>query len=73
MKGKELKYANGQMRDGKLTWAPPVTEAVFMKSMERLRMSLPYWSDQEDKPAYIRAMKSDIEAFIQQLKTPAEL
>lgn len=71
--GKRAEICKWANEGWKTYWAPPVTEAVFMKSMERLRMSLPYWSDQEDKPAYIRAMKSDIEAFIQQLKTPAEL
>ena len=54
-------------------WVPPVTEAVFMKSISGLKMSVPFWSDEEDKPAYIKAMTNDIKEFIQQLKTPTEL
>ena len=54
-------------------WAPPVTEAVFMKSLVGLKMSVPYWSDEEDKPSYTKVMANDIKEFIQQLKTPIEL
>lgn len=54
-------------------WAPPVTEAVFMKSLTGLKMSTPFWSDEEDKPSYIKVMTNDIKEFIQQLKTPIEL
>ena len=54
-------------------WAPPVTEAIFMKSFVGLKMSVPFWSDEEDKPAYINGMKNDINEFVQQLKTSVEL
>ena len=54
-------------------WAPPVTEAVFMKSLTGLKMCTPFWSDEEDKPSYIKVMTNDIKEFIQQLKTPIEL
>lgn len=54
-------------------WAPPVTEAVFMKSLCGLKMSLPFWSEDEDKHSYLIAMKVDINAFIEQLKTPIKI
>lgn len=37
-------------------WAPPVTEAVFMKSLPGLKMTLPYWSEEKDKDSYIKSM-----------------
>lgn len=54
-------------------WAPPVTEAVFMKSLVGLRMGNPFWSDEEDKPSYIKDMANDINEFVKQLKTPIQL
>ena len=53
-------------------WAPPVTEAVFMKSLTGLKMTLPYWSE-EDKEAYYSSMEKSIENFITALKTPLTL
>ena len=44
-----------------------------MKSFVGLKMSVPFWSDEEDKPAYINGMKNDINEFVQQLKTSVEL
>ena len=64
------KWANERWRT---YWAPPVTEAVFMKSLVGLKMSVPFWSDEEDKSAYIEAMKKEIYEFVQHLKTPIEL
>ena len=48
-------------------WAPPVTEAVFMKSVFGTKMTLLYWSE-EDKEAYLNAMEDDIKEFIAALK-----
>ena len=54
-------------------WAPPVTEAVFMKSLPGLKMTLPYWSE-EDKETYINTMSTNIASFIDALKkNPVEL
>ena len=53
-------------------WAPPVTEAVFMKSLTGLKMTLPYWSE-EDKKAYYSSIKKTIKNFITALKTPLTL
>ena len=54
-------------------WAPPVTEAVFMKSLPGLKMTLPYWSE-EDKETYINTMSMNIASFIDALKkNPVEL
>lgn len=53
-------------------WVPPVTEAVFMKSLPGLKMTLPYWSE-EDKEAYINTMSMDIASFIDALKNPLKL
>lgn len=53
-------------------WAPPVTEAVFMKSLPGLKMTLPYWS-KEDKEAYINTMSVNIASFIDALKNPVKL
>ncbi len=64
------KWANDRWRK---YWVPPVTEAVFMKSYAGLKMSIPFWSDVEDKPAYIKGMTNDISEFVQQLKNPIEL
>lgn len=48
-------------------WAPPVTETVFMKSLPGLKMTLPYWSE-EDKDSYIKSMSMNIASFIDALK-----
>lgn len=53
-------------------WAPPVTEAVFMKSLPGLKMTLPYWSE-EDKDSYIKSMSMNIASFIDALKNPVRL
>lgn len=53
-------------------WVPPVTEAVFMKSLPGFKMTLPYWSE-EDKTTYFTSMKEDIKDFINALKNPATL
>lgn len=53
-------------------WAPPVTEAVFMKSLPGLKMTLPYWS-KEDKDSYIKSMSMNIASFIDALKNPVRL
>lgn len=54
-------------------WAPPVTETVFMKSLPGLKMTLPYWSE-EDKETYINTMSMNIASFIDALKkNPVEL
>lgn len=53
-------------------WAPPVTETVFMKSLPGLKMTLPYWSE-EDKDSYIKSMSMNIASFIDALKNPVRL
>lgn len=53
-------------------WAPPVTEAVFMKSLPGLKMTDPYWSE-EDKKAYRNSMSKDIDSFIDKLKNPVKI
>ena len=53
-------------------WAPPVTEAVFMKSLPGLKMTDPYWSE-EDKKAYRNSMSKDIDSFIDNLKNPVKI
>ena len=53
-------------------WAPPVTEAVFMKSLPGLKMTDPYWSE-NDKNAYQDSMKEDIDRFINALKNPVKI
>lgn len=53
-------------------WAPPVTEAVFMKSLPGLKMTDPYWSE-EDKKAYRISMSKDIDSFIDNLKNPVKI
>ena len=54
-------------------WAPPVTEAVFMKSLPGLKMTLPYWSEEKDKDSYIKSMSINIASFIDALKNPVRL
>ena len=49
-------------------WAPPVTEAVFMKSLVNLNPNIPYWSE-DDKESYLTAMANDIKSFIKAIKT----
>lgn len=49
-------------------WAPPVTEAVFMKSLVNLNPNIPYWSE-DDKESYLTAMANDIKSFIEAIKT----
>ena len=44
-----------------------------MKSLPGLKMTFPYWSQEEDKPAYIKSMRESIENFINELKTPDTL
>ena len=53
-------------------WAPPVTEAVFMKSLPGLKMTLPYWSE-EDKETYLKSMSMNITSFIDALRNPVRL
>lgn len=53
-------------------WAPPVTETVFMKLLPGLKMTLPYWSE-EDKDSYIKSMSMNIASFIDALKNPVRL
>ena len=53
-------------------WAPPVTEAVFMKSLPGLKMTDPYWSE-NDKNGYQDSMKEDIDRFINALKNPVKI
>ena len=53
-------------------WAPPATEAVFMKSLPGLKMTLPYWS-KGDKDSYIKSMSMNIASFIDALKNPVRL
>lgn len=48
-------------------WAPPITDAIFMKSLVGLKMGQPYWSD-DDKTAYKTSMDVDIMSFIKKLK-----
>jgi len=45
-------------------WVPPVTEAVFMKSLPGLSIGNPFWSE-DDKKAYVKYMKSVTTEFIQ--------
>lgn len=45
-------------------WAPPVTEAVFMKSLPDLSIGNLFWSE-DDKKAYVKYMKSVTTEFIQ--------
>lgn len=53
-------------------WIPPVTEAVFFKSLTNLKMTRPYWSE-DDKEAYLRSMNNDIKDFIKSLKDTPRL
>ena len=53
-------------------WAPPVTEAVFMKSLPGLKMTDTYWSE-EDKKAYRNSMSKEIGSFINALKNPVKI
>lgn len=48
-------------------WAPPTTEAVFMKSLVGLNPNIPYWSE-DDKESYLTAMDYDIKSFIQAIE-----
>lgn len=47
-------------------WAPPVTEAVFMKSLPGLTITDPFWSNR-DKDAYERYMKEITAEFIEKV------
>ena len=58
-------WANESWKD---YWAPPVTEAVFMKSLVNLNPNIPYWSE-DDKESYLTAMANDIKSFIKAIKT----
>ena len=57
-------WANQSWKD---YWVPPVTEAVFMKSLVGLNPNIPYWSE-DDKESYITAMDNDIKGFIQAIE-----
>lgn len=70
--GKRAEICDWAKKGWATYWAPPVTEAVFMKSLCGLKMSLPYWS-KEDKSKYIEAMNKDIEDFVTQLKGPVKI
>ena len=48
-------------------WAPPITEAIFMKSLVGLNPNIPYWSE-EDKESYLNAMDNDIKNLIEAVK-----
>lgn len=48
-------------------WVPPVTEAVFLKSMPGLSMTTPYWSD-ADKKGYFECMKLMVVKFTEAVK-----
>lgn len=47
-------------------WVPPMTEAVFMKTLNRLKVGNLYWS-KDDKNAYIEEMGEYIQAFMDAL------
>lgn len=70
--GKRQQICSWASERWKTYWIPPVTEAVFMKSLPGLKMTLPYWS-QEDKEAYFSSMENTIKEFIETLKTPVIL
>ncbi len=65
--GKRKEICEWANESWKKYWAPPVTEAVFMKSVFGTNMTLPYWSE-EDKEAYLNAIENDIKEFIAALK-----
>lgn len=44
-------------------WVPPVTEAVFLKSLPGLAMAALYWSD-DDKKTYQEHMASAVNVFV---------
>lgn len=48
-------------------WAPPITEAIFMKSLVGLNPNIPYWSE-IDKDSYLTAMRKDIKSFIEAIE-----
>ena len=59
-----IHWANQSWED---YWVPPVTEAIFMKSLVGLNPNIPYWSD-DDKQSYKTAMGNDIKSFIQAIE-----
>ncbi len=64
--GKRKEICDWANKQWKPYWIPPVTEAVFLKSLTGLRMTLPYWSE-HDKQAYLRSIEEDIKDFIEKL------
>lgn len=66
--GKRIEISNWANKRWQTYWAPPVTEAIFMKSVIGTKMTIPYWSE-EDKDAYLTAIENDIKEFIDALKT----
>ena len=65
--GKRKEISNWANNRWQTYWAPPVTEAIFMKSVIGTKMTIPYWSE-EDKEAYLTSIENDIREFIDALK-----
>ncbi len=65
--GKRQEVCKWANEGWKRYWVPPITEAVFMKSLLGLKMTLPYWSE-PDKEVYIESIKNDIDNFINALE-----
>lgn len=68
--GKRDAVLNWANEGWKNYWVPPLTEAVFTKSLVGLNMSQPYWSDGDDgdKDSYYKYMDKSIKGFIDELK-----
>lgn len=54
-----IEWANGTHKE---LWAPPLTEAVFLKSLPKLSYSDPFWSE-DDKQTYEKYMSSETKQF----------
>ena len=70
--GKRAEICKWANNSWSIYWVPPITDAVFMKSLVGLNVEQPFWSE-DDKNAYFTYMKNEIQTFVVKLKESTTL